>query len=247
MTRQSQHRHSYMLTAGESNAEGLMPFTLLVERIIETATEHANMLGIGYEALIKKNIGWVLSRMSVEMNRYPRINEHYTLTTWIETYNHFFSERNFCITTHEGEVLGYARTIWAAMDFEKRSLANLNEFEKEAFPIANLSCPMAKTPKIPAPAPDSLAIDHKFRYCDLDFNRHVNTVRYIEFLMNQWSLSHYDCHTVQRFDIVFHQECHYDETVKLCIEHSNDNRDICSIFNQSGVRAIAAAITWQKQ
>lgn len=222
-----------------------MPFNLVVERIIETATEHANLLGIGYDALIKKNIGWVLSRLSVEMIRYPRINEHYTFTTWIETYNHYFSERNFCITAPDGEIYGYARTVWVAMDFEKRCMANLNEFEKEAFPTAELLCPINKTPKISQPDENAVNSEYTFKYCDLDFNRHVNTVRYIELLMNQWPLEHFDKYCVKRFDIVFHHECRYNETAVLSIEKCADSA-ICSISNNSGMRAIAAAFQWQE-
>ena len=82
-----------MLTAGESDAEGRMPLTLLTERLIENATEHANALGIGYADLLPLGIGWVLSRVSVEMTSWPAINEAYTVTTWIESYNRRFSER----------------------------------------------------------------------------------------------------------------------------------------------------------
>ena len=67
--------HKFFLTAGECDAEGRMPLTRVAERIIEVATEHANALGIGYAALIKKNLGWVLSRLSIEMKRFPGINE----------------------------------------------------------------------------------------------------------------------------------------------------------------------------
>ena len=91
----SEWHHSYLLTAGESDPRGLMPLTLVVERVIETATEHANSLNIGFADLSRKNIGWVLSRLAVEMTRYPAINERYSLTTWIESYNRHFSERSF--------------------------------------------------------------------------------------------------------------------------------------------------------
>lgn len=65
MNRPTEYTHKYTLTAGESNACGRMPLTLVTERIIEVATEHANALGIGYAALITRNIGWVLSRLSI--------------------------------------------------------------------------------------------------------------------------------------------------------------------------------------
>lgn len=243
--RQRQHTHSYTLTAGESNAEGQMPLTLLVERIIEVATEHANNLNIGYATLIKQNIGWVLSRLSLEMNSLPGINDSYTFTTWIESYNRHFSERNFAITGHDGKVYGYARTIWVAMDFTTRTVADLSSLERESFPTADIACPIAKTPRIPAIPDDSLCFQYTFKYCDLDFNRHVNTVRYIELLMNRWPLSHYDKVFSHRFDIVFHRECHFDETVTVKYHDAPDDSSDCMIINAEGTTAISARFKWK--
>ena len=78
MTKQPQY-HIHISSPQAEHAEGRMPLTLVTERVIEVATEHANALNIGYDALIKKNIGWVLSRLSIEMLRYPRINAQLTL------------------------------------------------------------------------------------------------------------------------------------------------------------------------
>ena len=41
----------YFLTPGECNPEQRMPLTLLINRLIEVATLHANELGIGYAYL----------------------------------------------------------------------------------------------------------------------------------------------------------------------------------------------------
>ena len=233
----------YMLTAGESNAQGRMPLTLLVERIIEVATDHANALDIGYATLIKQNIGWVLSRLSVEMNYMPAINEHYSFKTWIENYNRHFSERNFVICGKNGMVHGYARTIWVAMDFATRTAADLTKLERESFPTADLPCPIEKTPRLPA-LPDSAdGVNYCFKYCDLDFNRHVNTVRYVELLMNQWSLDHFDRYYPGRFDISFHHECYFGEEVK--VRHVDNDSSICEIVRPDGTKAIGARFIWK--
>lgn len=245
MNPETEHSRSYFLSAGESNAEGLMPLTLMVERLIEISTEHANSLGIGYAELIKKNIGWVLSRVSLEMYRYPRINETYVLTTWIESYNRFFSERNIAVTAPGGEVLGYARTVWVAMDFEKRALANLTQLDRRCFPVADLPCPIDRTPTLAPAGEGATAVPYTFKYCDLDFNRHVNTVRYIELLLNQKSLEHYDAFVAGRFDIHFHHECRYDQTVELRVE-SADGSDTFDIVTPDGKHAIVARIKWKE-
>ena len=244
----SQYSHNYILTAGESSAEGRMPITLVTERVIEVATEHANALGIGYDTLIKRNIGWVLSRLSLEMLRYPAINEEYKLTTWIETYNRRFSERNFVMTDRDGEVLGYMRTVWVPMDFASRTVADIAAFEKSSFPTADLPCPIAKTPRIPALPDDAATENYTFRYRDLDFNRHVNTVRYLDLILNHWSLEHFDEMYPSRFDIMFHHECHFGENVKLRVSPGPDTcpGDLCEIIGENGARALTARILWQR-
>ena len=242
---QTEYNHSYVLTAGESNACGRMPLTLVTERVIEVATEHANALGIGYAALITKNMGWVLSRLSIEMTRYPVINEHYTLTTWIETYNRHFSERNMVMTAPDGSVFGYMRTVWVAMDFESRTMADLTSFEQEAVPVADLPCPIERIPRMPPLGADAVEESYTFRYCDIDFNRHVNTVRYLDLILNHWSLDHFDKNIIRRFDIMFRRECHYGETVLLRIEGSQCDKSACEIVRE-GERLVDARIEWQK-
>ncbi len=236
---------TFFLTAGESDAEGLMPPTLLASRVIEVATDHANELGIGYATLIKRNIGWVLSRLSMEVYRYPRINETYTLKTWIETYNRRFSERNFVFTSGDGEVLGYMRTVWVPMDFARRTVAELSQFGVDSFPVADIECPMAKTPRIGALPEDADSESYVFRYCDLDFNRHVNTVRYLDLILNHWPLEHYDTHTASRIDLLFHHECHFGEAVELRVCDDGD-KATCEIIRPDGMRAVAAAIEWKE-
>ena len=45
----------YDLEPAEGNAQQEIPLTLLVKRILETATYHAENWGVGYSTLIKEN------------------------------------------------------------------------------------------------------------------------------------------------------------------------------------------------
>ena len=97
---------SWLLTPGECNCEKEMPVWLMTERIIDVATEHANSWGVGYARLILDNQAWVLSRVAIEMKRWPKVNETYTLSTWVEDYNRHFSDRNIEVTDTDGNVIG---------------------------------------------------------------------------------------------------------------------------------------------
>lgn len=243
---QDHYTHRYMLTAGECDPEGRMPLPMLAERLIEVATEHANLLGIGYAALITKNIGWVLSRLAIEMTRFPGINEEYVITSWIEAYNRHFSERNFVITDGSGNPMGYARTVWVAMNYESRTMADLSSFDPEHFPTADLPCPMARTPRLAVPGDGAETEEYTFRYRDLDVNRHVNTVRYIDLILNHWPLEFFDCMMPVRLDVLFHNECHFGERVALRVAEGSAGENICEIIRPDGKKAVACRICWKE-
>ena len=234
--------HCYYLTAGEAGAQSGMPLTLLVQRVIEIATEHANALGIGYATLACHGIAWVLSKISIEMTRYPRINEDYCLTTWIEGYNRRFCDRCFAVTGGDGSVIGYIRTMWTAIDVKRRCVADLTAFEQEAFPVSDRPCPIEKTPRLAAVGPLASVQDYTFRYCDIDFNRHVNSVRYLALVLNHWTMEHFDNNTIRRIDIAYHHECYFGETVQLRVATTGHISD-CEI-TRDGTRAVALRIHW---
>lgn len=234
------YQHTYHLTAGECDATGSLPLPLLAERLIEAASEHANILGIGYSRLVELGIGWVLSRMSIEMTEYPGINDTYTITTWIETINSRFSERNMMITNSEGKPIGYARTVWAAINFKTRTLGDLSALTSGPLPTAGIPCPINKMPRLTPPEEGCAEFDYTFRYCDLDFNRHVNTVRYIELILNRWPLSTYDDCLINRFDITFSRECYFGQTVKVRTEQERLTSN-CELL-RDGTKVVSARI-----
>lgn len=236
---------TFSLGAGETDAQGTMPLWLMAQRAIELATAHANSLGIGYATLIKRNIGWVLSRLSIEILKPMPINTQYSVTTWIESYNRRFSERNFSITGTDGTVYAYVRSIWSAIDYEKRTGADIGAVAPEGLPISDRQCPIAPAPRVGELCPEARCALYTFRYCDIDFNRHVNTVRLIELILNQWPLERYDAMEAVRLDVLFHHESTFGQTVEVRTEDRED-RSLCELVS-AGVRLIGAAITWSRR
>ncbi len=235
---------SYILLAGDTDAQSRMPMSLIVTRAIEVATDHANALGIGYARLKEHGIGWVLTRLTVDMIRYPRINERYSVTTWIEGYNRLYSDRCYVITGADGEVMGHMRSMWVAIDFETRTAADLSPFEVEAFPISSRVCPVPRQRKL-RPLRAGRQREYTFEYSDIDFNRHVNTVQYVRQLLNMWPLDFFDHHSISRFAIAFHNECHYGDTVLVRAEEEADSPDTACDIVRDGQRMVACEITFK--
>lgn len=223
---------TFFLSAGETDAEGYISLPLLVSKIIDIATAHANSLGIGNPSMQGLGCGWVLSRLTLEMTSYPRVNGDYSITTWIETWNRRFSERCFMVCDSEGNPCGYARSVWMVLDTASRESVDLTILNLDPAMISTRECPIARggrhrpilTPEeiagaVEAPRGAIAATlppeEYVFRYCDLDFYRHVNTVRYVSMLMNGFTLEEMDSTRVERLEMSFMHEGHYGEQVEL--------------------------------
>ena len=223
----------YLLTAGECTPQREMSLPVLMNRIIEIATFHANSWGAGYARLIADNQAWVLSRVTIEMERYPVVNEEYVMTTWIEDYNRHFSQRDMEIADNQGNVLGYVRTIWVVIDLNTRTSVDISKLSYIVENVTDRPCPIEPQERLKTVVPVRL-VEHTFGSVECDVNRHVNTVRYMELMLNQFALEKFDNQLLYRIELAFVKETQYGETVEVNIDDSDPEKCYMSLDNEGG-------------
>lgn len=224
------YSESFFVSAGESDAEQELSIPVLISKIIEIATAHATLLGIGNQFMKEINGGWVLARVTLEFESYPKSNENVRMVTWIEGLNRHFSTRCFKLENVDtGYIYGYARTTWMIIDITSHANLGLNHINLPNELINGQPAPIAPQGKhylirleneaqnlnknsLVATHPP---IQHCFKYCDIDYYRHVNTVKYVVLILNQFSLSQHDEYMVKRFELSFMREAKYNEPVTL--------------------------------
>lgn len=239
------YSESYFLSAGETNAEQEMALPLLVTKLIDIATAHANSLGIGNPAMTHLNAGWVLSRLTIDMDCYPKVNDTYTISTWIESLNRHFSLRSFKVESADGKIFGYARSVWMVMDTVRHTNVGLSHISLpdelingKPVPIdpQQRHVPIVETDfsgKLPTGSLTATAqpFTYRFKYCDLDSYRHVNTVRYVVLLLNRFSLEEHDQAFVKRLELSFLHEAKYG--METCVLRSDSPDSMLSSFQIS--------------
>ena len=62
----------------------------------------------------------------------------------------------------------------------------------------------------------------KMRYNDIDVNGHVNSVKYIEHVLDLFSLDWYASHRLQRLEVAYVAEAHCGDTLRLYRDSSED-------------------------
>ncbi|MDE6445721.1 MAG: acyl-ACP thioesterase [Alistipes sp.] len=212
--------------------------------VLNTAGTDAHGKGFGVDALNAGNHSWVLSRIAFEFDRRPKQYDEYTVATWISDYGRVLSTRNFTLSDSSGSEFGRAVSQWAMIDLASRTAVDLSWVgDAHADAIVDAEPPAEKPRKIRAVTP-SERCEHRVVYSDIDFNRHVNTMRYIEMMLDMLPLERLTCEAPVRMDIHFMKECRYGQTLAVGAEFRDDEA-LFEIVNDEGAAAVRAAIGWK--
>jgi len=196
--------------------------TSIANYLQEIAYNHANELGVGYHALLKRKMVWVLSRLHIEMERYPVWDEVITVETWPRPFERLFANRDFKISDSSGKRIGRATTQWLVLDSEKhRPVRPFDDLF--AFPLR--TDPSLDNP-IEAVEPQgemSFSCSRHVRYSDLDVVGHVNNVKYIEWALDALPLSILNEYRISAMTIAYLQEARKDDEVSILVSSILDS------------------------
>ena len=209
------HSIEFTLTAAATDWKLEMPLSDFVELIINTATAHANRLGIGFGTLSKSGASWVLSRLCITLGEMPQLGLKYRLTTWIQDWSRMFSRRCFRLENAEtGATIGWIHSVWMAIDLKTRRTVDLTAVIGQMDGVLRPDIPFEGNScgRLQPPGHEDYGYDRVIRVADIDINRHLTTKRYIDMLVNLWPLEHYTGHRVSGFEIAFKHEILYGAT-----------------------------------
>ena len=196
---------------------------VLGNHLLNAAGRHSHNRGWGIDQLNERHYTWVLSRLSIELDEMPAQYEHVEVETWVESVMKLFTERNFLIrNADDGRLYGYARSIWAMIDVETRQPSNLLELNdgdilRYVVTADEKPCPIAKyRPSRPAAGEPVRTIDT--HYSDVDINGHINSVKYIEHILDLFPREMFEHHRLRRFDIAYKAESYMGDTLSfVCV------------------------------
>jgi medium-chain acyl-[acyl-carrier-protein] hydrolase len=157
----------------------------------EIALTHTLKAGYTFRWLEEKNLKWILYKMVIRVNRYPRIGENIRVSTWGDNIIKFNAFRRYDVTDENGEVLSTAEGIWLMVNADTMrpvripdemfdgygvDRGNKNRFEIES--LNNL---------VNGQNGDRLKVvlkkDFTVHYADLDYNQHATSARYADWAL----------------------------------------------------------------
>ena len=141
----------------------------------------------------------------------------------------YFTARDFKICGaapadgEEEKVYGYGKSVWAMIDTETRQpvdIFSINDGLIREYIEEEKPCPIAASSRVKMGNEAKLVRTIDTYYNDVDVNGHINSVKYIEHILDLFDIEYYKTHFLQRFEIAYVAESHQGDKLNFYIEQS---------------------------
>ncbi len=179
----------HVIRSYEVDPRGKLTVVSFCNYMQEAAANHAHALGVSIHQLLHQNVTWVLSRLALRIHSCPEWGETIRVQTWPSGTRGPFSLRDFRLTGGDNRPLGESVTAWLLIDTKTRLPLRRVPFVSERLPHVKAEHPLAHDlGKLPGLDGHDHEQTFRVRHGDLDLNRHVNNVCYIEWVMESFPL-----------------------------------------------------------
>jgi acyl-ACP thioesterase len=205
--------HSYEVGAG-----GAAPLPVICRFFQESAWHHARSVKQWYDDLLELGCFWVLSRLTLRMERYPLWGEKITVKTWASGIDRLFALRDFIVRDGKNATIGSARSAWLVVNEKTRKPQRIEPFFAGSPVLVDLRVFEELPEKLPALDSPAKGQGFPVRYSDLDIQNHVNNAQYVEWCLDSFPPALHDTHHPRLLSINFLAECAHGDVVMLQTE-----------------------------
>jgi acyl-ACP thioesterase len=197
--------------------------TTILTLLEEAAADHCLSMKHSLFDLFNQNIGWILLSGYMQMESYPLYKEKITIRTWISKYTSIKGIRENIIYNEQGSIIGRAKGLWLFFDIKRRMPVRIFEDIKEkwsCFPEESIRYDInKKIEAINSAKYKKSFLVHKY---DMDSNKHVNNLRYLQWLLETIPNEITDNFYMHSIDGRFVGEAQFGHTIESLTEHEND-------------------------
>lgn len=237
----------FTVAVDEADYFGRLKPSAIMQYMQDVATSHAETLKVGFARMMDEGLAWVISRMSVKMDKYPSIGDKVSVYTFPKNPGVVDAVRDFYICNEFDEQIGRATSKWCVLDFHAKTIkkvAPLFHFDVGSY-IATDAIADGNG-RIDIPESMQEVYQSSVRTSDLDRNLHMNNSRYGDLVFDalEWSTLSYN--NIESFDFNFLKELkrgqaygvyRADSPLESIVKISTDGADhcVCRVkFNKRG-------------
>lgn len=201
---------------------GISPFAVL-KAFNEASTNHAELIGVGFEDMLKKNLLWVSMRIKFQILQMPKPNQELFVVTYPSGKNMLEYDRDFLIVDANDNLLIKGMNKFCLINSETRRVSKLMDIDAPVLDNQQ-PCFEGRFLKTDTFEPEHLA-DYTYQILpeDIDLNGHTNNTIYAKVAQK---LFEDQTKKLQFFQINFFKETLLGNRLDVYKKQGTDSLDI---------------------
>lgn len=232
--------------ASKTDIKFNLSLTGILEIMEDAQTIHTGEMKVDAPTLKKyDNAFWVITRNYIHINRLPHFEENLIVGTYPLKPTVIRSERQNYINDADGNNLISGKTEWCALDCDSRKIRTFNSLKTYPRDLQHKTERILSSfPALPNFTPDEsdFVYSRLIRTTDLDFNLHVNNVKYANYIIDCFPSSFWMQNSVTDIKIDYLNECKEAETMKLYARQTDNVLFVCGKTEDKTIFSAAAVL-----
>jgi acyl-ACP thioesterase len=217
----------------------------LCRYFLEAAWNHADALGFGFSHLQSQGKFWVLARLRFEVQQYPAWGDRVILRTWPRGLKSVFALRDFEVHSETGARLSSGASAWLVIDAMSKRPQRLHKL----FPNLAVLNGHAALGCDPEELGDNEIWDKEYsltvRYTDIDVNNHVNSSRYIGWILDAYPAGFHLQNSLRTLEVNYVGETREGEQLTVRSRRTDTTVSRHSLVKPNGSEVCRARLEWK--
>ncbi len=239
------HTKTFRLHSYEVDRNGKARPDILLSFMLDSAWSHTKDTEFSYDELNEEGHLWVLSRFLAVFHEMPQWDDEITVETWGKGTDRLFGLRDFVVYSKSRRKLLSATSAWLIVDRKTMRVQRIDSLKRN-FPVQSGRQELdSKLEKIEQEDAVRTGLELKVRYSDLDVNKHVNSSKYMQWILDSFPADYPESKGLETFEINFLSEAVLGDRV-IVSSGGTESRNYCDVRREEdGTELCRAIVKWK--
>ncbi len=171
-----------------------------------TAWIHYSRVDTARGPFLSGNQIWAMTRVEIHLERTPRWQEVVEVETWSRGMDRLMAFRDFVVRDTQERRIASGAATWVILDLETRRIQPLSGIAGRWPSKPGVLAINKNAEKVESAANPAFDEPFRVRYSDMDVNHHVNSARYIQWMLDSLGSEFLQSHETRKAEVNYMDE-----------------------------------------
>ena len=222
-------RHRYFAQYHDCDTRQRLTVLAMMRYFEDIALLQSESYAVGLRYYAEQRVAWLLHKWDIRIHDAPVFMDDVIVHTQPTAMRRFLANRRYRIVGDDGVVRADADSQWVFVDMGRRRPARIREEIFRTYGILQESDTLPAPDGIDAPARVDVIREFHVRKSDIDVNRHVNNIRYVDWAFDALPDTIALEGTLTRLRVHYRKEVQYGEEVLVRSELQEEAERIVAV------------------